>query len=73
MARHIQIKTLTETDVHLDAVYGADYTLCGLESGGDRGLSIEEGIVVKKKVTCEMCIGIVKFCKTIKATELKSQ
>lgn len=69
MARHLKIKTEEDHKIHLGAVFGVTYTLCGLETAGDSGLGIEEATITKEPINCHHCIGIVKFCKTIKPSE----
>lgn len=71
MADHIKIKTPEDEKVHIDAPFGVHYTLCGLETAGDSVLGISAGNYTREKVTCETCADIVRFCKTIKASELK--
>ncbi len=70
MARHLKIKTPENEHVHLDAVFGITYTLCGLETAGDSVLGIEEAVETKEKIDCQHCAAIVKFCKTIKLSEI---
>lgn len=71
MAAHIKVKTPEDEAVHIDAPFGVTYTLCGLETAGDMGLGIEEGVGTRQKVTCKHCIEIVMFCKKVKRSELK--
>lgn len=73
MARKVSIKTHEDNNVHFDFYEGGqNYTLCGLETGGDEGLDIEISIpVARKRVNCVRCILIVKTCKKIKRTEYK--
>ncbi len=68
MASHIKIKTEEDTRVHFD-VHRNNYTLCGLETGGDESIGIMPGKYVKVKVNCPDCIGIVNFCHNIKTSE----
>ena len=49
-------------EVHLIHPFG-DHTLCGHDHAGDKDW--DEGVKTDKKVTCELCILIVKFCKKI--------
>lgn len=44
-----------------------DYTLCGEDHAGDddREISYVEG-----KITCPNCIRIIKYCKSIKASDI---
>jgi len=69
MATHIKINTYENNNVHFDT-HNNNYTLCGLETGGDEGLGMEMGVVVKSKVNCPECIGIFNFCSKIKKTEM---
>lgn len=64
----ILIKTETDSYVHFDTGKN-NYTLCGLETGGDSFLEIDEGKPTTRKVNCPDCIGIVKFCSRIKTTD----
>jgi len=68
MATHIKIKTLENSFTHFDT-HSNNYTLCGLETGGDGGLDISESVIVKRKVNCPDCIRIVEFCHNIKKSE----
>lgn len=69
MATHIKIKTTRDNHTHFDT-YINNYTLCGLETGGDLTMGIHPGKTVKSKVNCPDCIRIVKFCHNIKISEL---
>ena len=68
MAIRIKIKTPDDSNVHFDTFIN-NYTLCGLETGGDGGLRFEKAVNVKSKVNCPHCIRIVEFCQSIKKTE----
>ena len=68
MASRIKIKTLENSHTHFDT-HKNNYTLCGLETGGDDTYNIALPTTVKRKVNCPACIEIVKFCKAIKETE----
>ncbi len=70
MAFHIKVKTPENELVHIDAPFGVTYTLCGLETAGDMGLGIEEGVITSEKVNCRHCINITMFCKKIKKSEI---
>lgn len=70
MASHIKIKTREDHHTHFDTHLN-NYTLCGLETGGDEGISIQLGKHVKAKVNCPDCIRIVTFCHNIKRSEWK--
>ena len=70
MANHIEINDHSYNWVHFDKEVN-NYTLCGLETGGDERFSIEKGIPTKKLVNCPDCINIVQFCKAIKTTEFE--
>ena len=50
MANHIEIKTETDTFVHIEAPFGVDYTLCGLETCGDTWLKIKPGKITQKSI-----------------------
>lgn len=69
MATHIKIKTTRDNHTHFDTHLN-NYTLCGLETGGDEGMNIMIGKVVKTKVNCPDCIRIVNFCQKINKSEL---
>ena len=72
MAVRIKIKTWEDSKTHFDfSEGGQNYTICGLETGGDESLGIQEPIVVKRKVNCARCIQIVKFCQKIKVSEFE--
>ena len=72
MARRIKIKTLEDHRTHFDFHEGGqNYTLCGLETGGDERLGIGRPVQVKVKVNCPRCIDIVKFCHSIRRAEWK--
>lgn len=68
MAVHIKIKTWENNNTHFDTQIN-NYTLCGLETGGDEGMGIQLPKSVKVKVNCPDCIRIVKFCHAIKSNE----
>lgn len=70
MALHLKIKTPENEHVHIAGVLGITYTLCGLETAGDFGLGIDEAVETKEKIDCPHCARIVKFCKTIKLSEI---
>lgn len=71
MATHVRIKTYENTLVHIDT-HKNNYTLCGLETGGDEsiGIMLSEP-VPNKRVNCPECIEIIKFCKSIKRKEYR--
>jgi hypothetical protein len=70
MKTHIRIKTFENNYVHFDT-HQNNYTLCGLETGGDETFSIEKSILTKRKVNCPDCIRIVEFCHQIEKKEFK--
>lgn len=72
MADRIKIKTQDDSYVHFDT-HKNNYTLCGLETGGDESLQIQPAKVVKRKVNCPHCIEIVQFCHAIKINEFESR
>jgi hypothetical protein len=73
MVTHLKIVTEENTHIHFDfKVGGQNYTLCGLETGGDVTLGIRMSEpVLHKRINCPRCISIVKFCKSIKRTEYR--
>ncbi len=46
-----------------------DYTVCGLETSGDKKLGLGVGRPVKTKVDCPDCIRMVELCQSIKSSE----
>jgi hypothetical protein len=72
MITRIKIKTTEDNNVHFDTAIN-NYTLCGMETGGDSGMGFEQGIITNEKVNCLGCIRIVEFCHQIKKTEYKIQ
>ena len=68
MATHIKIKTPEDNYVHFDT-HMNNYTLCGLETGGDTGLGIGLAIPIKRKVNCPECIRVAEFCHRINRKE----
>jgi hypothetical protein len=70
MALKLKIKTEENHHVHFDTCVNS-YTLCGLETGGDKGIGISVGVRTTQKVDCPDCIRIVKFCKPILESEFK--
>jgi len=73
MAKRIKIKTWEDNRTHFDfSLGGQNYTLCGLETGGDETLGIKMPVAVKRKVNCPSCIRIVCFCHEIKVSEFEN-
>ncbi len=70
MATRVKIKTYEDYKTHFDTHLN-NYTLCGLETGGDGELKMSVAKVVKSKVNCQDCIRIVKFCHDIKRSEFE--
>jgi len=70
MATHVKIKTEENNCTHVDT-HSNNYTLCGLETGGDEGMGIQVAKVVETKITCQDCIRIIEFCRKIKRSEWK--
>lgn len=68
MATRIKIKTWENSHIHFDT-HVNNYTLCGLETGGDERFGIQMVVVVKLKVNCPDCIRIAEFCHLIKRSE----
>jgi len=68
MATRVKIKTYEDAKTHFDTHLN-NYTLCGLETGGDEGLGIKIAQPVTRKVNCADCIRIVEFCHAIKRIE----
>jgi len=66
--KHLLIKTVENEHVHLDAERN-EYTVCGLDTMGDRSLGISEPIITKKKIDCPMCIQVIELCKKVRRTE----
>lgn len=71
MATRIRIKTWENTHTHFDTHLN-NYTLCGLETGGDETNGIQVPKKVNRKVNCPACIRIVKFCHAIKTNEFEN-
>jgi hypothetical protein len=55
---------------HAPSVLSDDYTLCGLDNVGDMDLNIKKMETIEGKITCSLCIDIIKFCKSIKINQL---
>lgn len=57
-----------ERVVHMEGSDGVDYTLCGqaLEAW-DNNAAME---ITPKSITCERCIGIIRFCKVVREGEI---
>ena len=72
MATRVKIKTIENSHTHFDT-HNNNYTLCGLETGGDESIGIMTSVVVKRKVNCPQCIWIVRFCKEIKTSEFETE
>lgn len=70
MATHYKIKTVDGTFVHADGII-TDHTLCGLTLGGDSFLKIGVEIQTNNRINCTDCLKIIRYCKSIKHTELK--
>lgn len=69
MATHVKIKTSDNNHVHVDT-HRNNYTLCGLETGGDLTMGIQKPIVTNRKINCPDCLWIIRFCRTITDAEL---
>ena len=71
MATKVRIKTFENNYVHIDT-HKCNYTLCGLETGGDESIGIMlSETVYNKRVNCPECIEIIKFCKSIKRKDYR--
>lgn len=54
-------------DGHTEVHYGgpfSDYTVCGHDTDGETDW--DHSIPTDKKVTCERCLTMVRFCKAIR-------
>ena len=71
MATHVKIKTWENNHTHFDT-HNNNYTLCGLDTGGDERMGISIAKTVKVKVNCPDCIRIVEFCHNINKSEFKN-
>jgi hypothetical protein len=47
-----------------------EFTICGTCVDGD-GLGVEPSKITDEKISCPECIKMIKFCKSIKAKEIK--
>ena len=47
-----------------------EFTICGTCIDGD-GLAVEPSKITDEKISCPECIKMIKFCKSIKAKEIK--
>lgn len=72
MATHLKIKTHEDNCTHFDTGRN-NYTLCGLETGGDETLNISIGKPVKTKVNCPDCVRTVEFCHRIDKKEFTNK
>lgn len=70
MAVRVKIETYENKHTHFNTHIN-NYTLCGLETGGDESIGIKIAKVVKRKVNCPECIRIVEFCHAIKLSEFE--
>ena len=70
MATRVKIKTEIDALTHFDT-HRNNYTLCGLETGGDAGQGFKMAQPVKRKVNCPHCIWIVEFCHAIPKSEFE--
>jgi hypothetical protein len=55
-------------DVHCEGCAGADFTLCGLAPEGEN--SDTPMVETSVSITCNRCIGLIHFCKRIRASEI---
>ena len=46
-----------------------EFTICGTCVDGD-GLSVESCVTTDEKISCPKCIKMIKFCKSIKVSEM---
>ena len=50
---------------HYNGCVGSDYTLCGDDTAGDDTTSRKIELVKGRRATCEACLRIVAYCKTL--------
>lgn len=62
---NLKIKTKERgTEIHYKGVFD-DHTLCGLDINGDVYLRIEAATKVDKRVNCQDCLKIVRYCQSL--------
>ena len=54
-----------DTRQHIEGPQGSDDALCGITLDSDP-MVIESHVVKEGKITCEACLNIIHFCKTLK-------
>lgn len=54
---------------HCEAAGGPDYTLCGFSLDGDQG-EIVEATGRGFKINCGDCLGIIRFCRSVRQDSL---
>ena len=54
--------------VHCEGSDGVDYTLCGASIAAWH--EMQEMKVTDAGITCERCIGIIRFCKRVRDREI---
>lgn len=57
------------SEVHFDAPFNNDYTLCGHDTCGD--LDWNEAQDTDQKVNCDHCMAIVAACKKVSKSEME--
>lgn len=55
--------------IHCNPADGCDYFLCGAAMDGEDGNGTAKE--TPRRVNCPECIRIIKFCKTVRARELR--
>jgi hypothetical protein len=56
----------TEGVVHSEGADGTDFTLCGLAPEGGEGDGPVTMPETRKRIDCQSCLGIIRFCKRIR-------
>lgn len=54
--------------IHCEGANGNDYTLCGFALEGETGNQPLDR--TEAQITCRECIGIINFCRQIRAGEI---
>ena len=69
MINKVQIKTTYgDGDIHLSSNVN-EYTICGLDMGGDSSRGYVITTETNQKINCPECLNIINLCRLLKTSE----